>query len=88
MQHHIKTVSVVFQNDLLKDKPRHYTYLCPPSLTPALTNLAVVFVRDRFECVSIVGLNPPLDPNAKFEYKAIIDIVEKHPMPDSPHLGG
>lgn len=87
MQHHIKTVSVVFQNDLLKEKPRHYTYLVPPSLTPKITDLAVVFVRGKFECVSIVGLNPPLDVNAKFEYKPIIDIVTTHPMPDVPLHG-
>lgn len=76
----ITTVSVCFQADLTKDKPRHYTYLVPPSLTPRITDLAVVFVRDRFECVSIVGLNPPLDPAAKFEYKPIVGIVEPHPM--------
>lgn len=78
----IKTVSVVFQNDLLKEKPRHYTYLVPPGLTPKSTDLAVVFVRGKYECVSIVGINPPLDPDAKFEYKPLVDIVEPHPMPD------
>ena len=75
-----KTVSVVFQNDLLKDKPRHYTYLVPPGLTPKLQDTAVVFVRGKYECVSIVGLDPGLDPDAKFEYKPIIDIVTTHPM--------
>ena len=40
--------------------------------------MAVVSVRDRFECVLIISLNPPLDPNAKFEYKEIIDLVEDH----------
>ena len=80
---YIRTVSVVFQADLLKDNPRTYTYLVPPTLRdrPDLTpgSLAVVFVRERFECVSIIGMDPPLDPNAKYEYKSIIDIVTKHP---------
>lgn len=74
----IKSVSVVFQNDLLKDQPRTYTYKVPKGLTPKPADVAIVFVRDRYECVSIVGINPPLDPNAKFEYKYILDIMEKH----------
>lgn len=76
----ITTVSVCFQADLLKENPRTYTYKVPLALAEVALPcaLAVVFVRDRFECVSIIGINPPLDPNAKFEYKYIIDVVERH----------
>jgi hypothetical protein len=79
----ITTVSVCFQADLGKSNPRLYTYLVPPTLHPKVSDVAIVFVRNRFECVPIIGLNPPLDPEARYEYKPIIDIVERHPMPDT-----